>query len=354
MDAVHPCCNYQLCCRVKVMRILAVDDDPLQLKLLEAILDEAGYSDVTIATSAAVALRTLLNEEAPFECLLFDIQMPELDGVDLTKILRFLPEYSETPIIMVTAMSERNYIDRAFAAGAFDYITKPYDKLELTTRIRNAVQLGESSRNEVESKRTIQKLRQSAEASYRFNLETPITIEGVPNVVDVLRLQNYLLQLNRLQYAQTDAMAFRIVEFPLLHARIDHSELYGILSDVADAISKSFVGCSFLASYMGHGVFVCVFARTNAVVDEGILQNIQAHVDAFGLEHPDGGRLVVSIAGGHRMSGELAFFFYLMRVVDSALHDAGLRSDSSKHLGKNIGGDGLIQKLRSWISETSH
>jgi CheY-like chemotaxis protein len=352
MDAVHPCCNFQLRPWVTLMRILAVDDDPLQLQLLEAILEDAGYSDVTTATSAAIALRMILNKVAPFECLLLDIQMPELDGIDLTRTIRFLPEYEETPIIMVTAMSERSYIDRAFVAGAFDYITKPYDKLELTTRINNAVLLSDSSRQEVENQRTIQNLKQREAASHRFTLEAPVPIEGIANVVDVLRLQNYLLQLGRLEYSQTDAIAFRIAEFPELHKRIDHSELYGILSDVAEAIAKSFVGCYFLVSYIGYGVFVCVFARANAVVDESILQTVQAHVEAFELEHPNGDRLFVSITGGHRVSGELSLFSDKSGLIDRALRGVGLPSGSTNRLEEKVGGDGLMQKLRGWIYET--
>lgn len=336
----------------EIMKILAVDDDPLQLKLLEAILEEEGFSDVATATSAAIALRMMLNEDMPFECLLLDIQMPELDGIDLTRIVRSLPHYESTPIIIVTAMSERSYIDRAFAAGAFDYITKPFDKLELTTRVRNAVQMRENSRLEAENRKTIQDLRQREENSHRFSLAAPLSLDGIPNVVDVLRLQNYLLQLGRLEYSQTDAMAFRISEFPELHRSIDHAELYEIVSDVAEAIAESFAGCSFLISYMGYGVFVCVFARANAVVDEGILQTVQAHVDAYELEHPNGGRLTVSIAGGHRVSGELALFSDKSHLLDRALRDVGLPAGSTVRIAEKSGGS-LVQKLKGWISETT-
>ncbi len=123
------------------MRVLAVDNDEFILELLQRILDKIGIQDVTVAASAAAAIEILDNVELPFECLILDFQMPEMDGIELCKVVRKMPTYLKTPIIMLTAMPEKSFIEHAFAAGATDYTTKPFDIVELGARIRNARQL---------------------------------------------------------------------------------------------------------------------------------------------------------------------------------------------------------------------
>jgi len=123
------------------MRVLAVDNDEFILELLQRILDKIGIQDVTVAASAAAAIEILDNVELPFECLILDFQMPEMDGIELCKVVRKMPTYLKTPIIMLSAMNEGSFIERAFAAGATDCATKPFDIVELGVRVRNARQL---------------------------------------------------------------------------------------------------------------------------------------------------------------------------------------------------------------------
>ena len=65
------------------MKILAVDDDKFILELVPAILGEAGLDDVTTAASGEEALAAIRAADGAFDCLLFDIQMPGMDGIDL-------------------------------------------------------------------------------------------------------------------------------------------------------------------------------------------------------------------------------------------------------------------------------
>ena len=102
----------------KVLKVLAVDDEPSILELLQTALTAFGNCDVSIANSAATALKIVESSETPFDCLLLDIQMPGISGIELLKKIRSLPNYSETPAIMLTAMSDRNYVEEAFLQGA--------------------------------------------------------------------------------------------------------------------------------------------------------------------------------------------------------------------------------------------
>jgi DNA-binding response OmpR family regulator len=125
---------------VKV-KILVVDDDESILELLSAILESSGYSDISVCASPQEALAMIRNAETRYECLLFDINMPGMDGIELCQKVRALKSHKETPIVMLTAITDRTYIDRAFDAGATDYITKPFDVMEIGARLRIAAKL---------------------------------------------------------------------------------------------------------------------------------------------------------------------------------------------------------------------
>jgi len=120
------------------MRILAVDDDDLTLSILPILLADAGFNDITLCDSSEAALKLIESKELSFDCFFFDISMPFMHGIELCRRVRVLPGYTHTPIIMLTALSDQSDINEAFAAGASDYITKPFNLLEIGARARKA------------------------------------------------------------------------------------------------------------------------------------------------------------------------------------------------------------------------
>ncbi len=118
------------------IRILAVDDDPFIRSLVPIVSENAGYSEVTTVSSGQLALDAIARTEAPYDCLLLDISMPGMDGIELCKTIREIPSYRNTPIVMLTGMRDMKSMDSAFQAGATDYVTKPFDVIELGARLR--------------------------------------------------------------------------------------------------------------------------------------------------------------------------------------------------------------------------
>lgn len=116
-------------------RILAVDDSPMVLRLVEAPLSEAGFQVMT-ALSGEDAL-VLMEEEGLPHLALVDINMPlGMDGFELCeKIMQF----SDMPIIMLTAVDENETITEAIDKYAEDYITKPFRQGELVARVRRVL-----------------------------------------------------------------------------------------------------------------------------------------------------------------------------------------------------------------------
>lgn len=104
--------------------ILIVDDHPGNLKLLSYILTQQGY-DIRTATDADEALRVLASFQP--RLILMDLQLPGMDGLQLTARLRKDPAFSATIIVAVTASAMKGDEERAVSAGCDGYITKPID-----------------------------------------------------------------------------------------------------------------------------------------------------------------------------------------------------------------------------------
>ncbi len=119
-------------------RVLIVDDDKRNLDVLEAILGPAGYMCVR-ADSGRAALASVA-EQRP-DCILLDLNMPGLDGMDVLLHLRQTPLHDQVPVIVVTAHDDRQHRVRALQAGADDFLEKPIDTDVLLARVRTVVNL---------------------------------------------------------------------------------------------------------------------------------------------------------------------------------------------------------------------
>ena len=115
-------------------RILVVDDEPVNLKVLKNHLEQEGHF-VTLAHDGIEALR-LLEEEGPFHLVLLDVMMPRMPGYEVCQRIREKHLMTELPVIMVTAKNQVNDLVESFGFGANDYITKPFSKDELKARVR--------------------------------------------------------------------------------------------------------------------------------------------------------------------------------------------------------------------------
>ena len=112
------------------MKILVVDDERLLVKGIKFNLENEGYQ-VECAFDGAAAVERA--REGQFDLIILDLMMPEIDGLEACMRIR---EFSNVPIIMLTARSEDTDKIIGFECGADDYITKPFNILELKARIR--------------------------------------------------------------------------------------------------------------------------------------------------------------------------------------------------------------------------
>jgi len=111
-------------------RILVVDDDPRLIRLVREVLNAAGYAVVSRAAGDSAVQAAAVEQP---DLILLDIVMKDLDGYQVCRRVR---EFSDVPIIMLTARISETDLLTAFDAGADDYITKPFSSKELLARVR--------------------------------------------------------------------------------------------------------------------------------------------------------------------------------------------------------------------------
>ncbi|MFP4067580.1 MAG: response regulator [Spirochaetaceae bacterium] len=117
-------------------RVLVVDDSSAIRRSVSFILDQAGY-EVVQAEDGDVALEKL--DSGPYDLFVTDVNMPNLDGIELTKRLRDHQDYKFTPIIVLTTESQSSKMDEGKAAGATGWIVKPFDQEKLLGVVKKLI-----------------------------------------------------------------------------------------------------------------------------------------------------------------------------------------------------------------------
>ncbi|MDH4051228.1 MAG: response regulator, partial [Rubrivivax sp.] len=118
-------------------KVMMVDDEPLMTELLQAHLEEEGYSNFVVCNDPRHAL-AILRRERP-GVLLLDLMMPEVSGFELLEALRTDRDLRYTPVIVLTAAAGADSKLRALQLGATDFLSKPVDASELVLRVRNTL-----------------------------------------------------------------------------------------------------------------------------------------------------------------------------------------------------------------------
>jgi diguanylate cyclase (GGDEF)-like protein len=244
-------------------RILLVDDEPLNLKLLSHTLQAKGF-ETTIALSGTEALQLLAAAVPPPDIILLDVIMPGIGGYELCRRLKDDQKYSKIPVIFLTALTESEDIVKGFNAGAVDYVKKPFNVAELLARVEAHLEI-KHSRETIE--------RQKAELEERkTDLEAANATLYQRSITDSLTgLYNRQYVLDRLGQEMERSKRYRGI-FSVLMLDIDHfkqvNDTYGhVEGDAAlirfsQATGRSLRNVDILGRYGGEE-FLAILPETD-------------------------------------------------------------------------------------------
>ena len=117
---------------------MIADDNDQNRELLDAYLAEEDYQ-ILMARDGEETLQVVRNHQP--DLILLDIMMPRMSGYEVCEQLKADSEFSDIPVLMVTALNEMGDIEKAVIAGCDDFLTKPVNQLELKTRVRSLLKV---------------------------------------------------------------------------------------------------------------------------------------------------------------------------------------------------------------------
>lgn len=183
-------------------RILIIDDLPENVFVLQDRLEHEGYEVITAYDGKAGIAKAV--SDMP-DLILLDVMMPEMTGIEVCKALKQDMITSDIPIIMVTAKSNAEDAKEGLEAGAFDYIKKPFERIELIARINSALKLAEAHKQVVESEK--RSTYASTVVTTNHKIKQPLTLMSLSSAAIKRELNKEQISkdaiLNRLNYIES-------------------------------------------------------------------------------------------------------------------------------------------------------
>jgi DNA-binding response OmpR family regulator len=262
------------------MKIIAVDDDEVSLNLLKSCLTGGGYNNLCLMSSSSDALKEIADADTAYDCILLDVEMPGKNGIQLCGDIRKIARYRNTPILMITRHKNHAAVERAFANGATDYITKPYQFFEVLTRIKVAERLVQERQAAIDSYMAVRNI----EKSKRMKIKTPLAHLPDPalaaeqfqvtgdNVLSFSVFRNYLEQATRDDECEINLVAMKLTKVDQIFTKTSAADFVTFLKSGADAMRTHFSPEKTFVTHAGNGTFLCAtqsFETFDATKAEG-------------------------------------------------------------------------------------
>ena len=317
------------------MQILLVDDDTDSLVLLEQILRQAGYDQIRTAMSVHEALQVLHSPESSgmVGVILMDVMLPQVTGIEGCRYIKEQEHLRDIPVIMVTARTGENDLEQAFAAGANDYITKPFRKVELLARLRPALGLKQE--------------RDWRKARERELLEVSTQLQIANHTLQMLSCQDGLTGIaNRRHFEETLRKDWRQAmrdqtPLSLILVDVDHfkafNDYYGhqagdaCLKRVAQTLSLSLSRPGDVVARYGGEEFAVLLADTDLAGAVKVARTLCENVQDLGIPHEQSATapmVTISLGVAAANPTQETGAEMLLRAADDALYRA-------KALGRN-------------------
>lgn len=280
--------------------ILIVDDTPKNLQVLVNILRKEECK-VAVATDGKKAL-SLVTEHIP-DLILLDVMMPEMDGFEVCKLLKESKEMNEIPIIFLTAKTETQDIVKGFELGAVDYVTKPFNSLELLSRVRTHLEVKKGKeqilkinyqlRKEIEERTKItEELRMKNAILDKMAVTDSLT--GLFNHAHIIERLTQEVTKSRRYAFHLSIIMFDIDNFKRINDSYGHQIGDKVLVKVSSTITHELRKVDLVGRYGGEE-FLVILPHTNIKGSVITAERIRKSIEA--LKWPEQG-MTLTISGG--------------------------------------------------------
>ncbi len=319
-----------------VLRVLAVDDDPTTLRLLERVLTRAGHQVVT-AKNGKEALGMALQTNP--QIVITDWMMPEMDGIELCKALRRFGSGRNLYVLILTAQEDEDHLVEAFEAGADDYVTKPLKPRLLNARIRGGQRVVQLQEQVERDKRT-----QREQVTKMAVLNRKLHAAAKADALTDLPNRRYAMERLEKEWANSSRSHS---PFSVIMLDVDHfkriNDTYGhdvgdvVLQSTAKAITRA-LRRGDVCARMGGEEFLVICPQTDAVGAHQVAERIRQTVEENQVAVRDfEGNVTMSLGVAVRDAG-VSSINVLLRVSDEAVYLAKAEGRNCVRMGTSPGG----------------
>jgi two-component system sensor histidine kinase/response regulator len=293
------------------MRLLLVDDEPMNLDVLEGLLLPLGHA-IERVDGGRAALASF--DDSPPDLVLLDLMMPEMDGIDVLLHIRAMTGGADVPVVLVTAHADREHRLRGLEAGADDFLEKPVDGAMLLARVQTLLRL-KAARDELKTShaelvvrvRALQELQREQRELTEFivhDLKTPLAIvcanlsfslgevkTDAPELFDALDEANEAAA--RLRRMIEDLLAVSRLEQSNFPLRVESLPVMALLGEVAAQARRR-------ATERGISIVDPTGPVVRAHADAALLRRVIENIVDNSLRYtPAAGKVALEVAGNH-------------------------------------------------------
>lgn len=265
-------------------RILLVEDSKMMRGMLAKTLANVGYSDVQMAASGAEALEMLgVTGDAPAlasDVILMDLNLPDIDGIEAVRRIKAVSHLRDVPVLMVTAEKDVAILRTAFEAGASDYITKPFNEIDLSARVGAALRL----KCEIDQRVA---LTQELEAA-NLRLQMLSRTDGLTGVANRRHFDTTLAEEWRRASRAGSSLALLLIDidhFKRYNDTYGHQDGDHCLQMVAAALARCAARAGDLAARYGGEEFALILPNTDRVGACSVAERLRDEIAALAIPH---------------------------------------------------------------------
>ncbi|MBR8833169.1 MAG: diguanylate cyclase [Stigonema ocellatum SAG 48.90 = DSM 106950] len=298
--------------------ILIVDDTPDNLRLLTKMLESQGYV-IRKSLNGRMALQGA--ERHPPDLILLDISMPEMNGYEVCQQLKASKTTDQIPIIFISALDKINDKVQAFELGGQDYITKPFQEIEVLIRVKNQLLIKQQRQQLLEQNQRLEyeiQERLKAEAEVR-QLSLTDELTGLYNRRGFFWLANQQLKIAQRTQILSCLLFVDLDGLKQINDSLGHEMGDRMLVDTAQLLKLTFRDSDIIAR-LGGDEFVIFFPLCSSNIDEFHLR-LSANIERFNQQHNDSYQLSLSVGFKQCSLNETVSLEQLIQQADKLMYE---------------------------------